>query len=87
MPELPDTKKTRFVKEFGLTEYDAAQLTDEVTVSSYFEECVKEAVKSVPAKRIAKWIINKKTGGTLKPDKMIEQIMKATTGEDVPEKD
>ncbi len=87
LPELPDAKKTRFVKEFGLTEYDAAQLTDEVSVSSYFEACVKEAGKSVPAKTIANWIINKKTDGTVEPKKLIEQIVKATTVEDVPEKD
>lgn len=87
LPELPDAKKTRFVKEFGLTEYDAAQLTDEVSVSSYFESCVKEAGKAVPAKTIANWIINKKIDGTVEPKKLIEQIVKATTVEDVPEKD
>jgi aspartyl-tRNA(Asn)/glutamyl-tRNA(Gln) amidotransferase subunit B len=87
LPELPEEKKARFVKEFGLTEYDAAQLTDEVTVSAYFEECVKEAGKSVPPKTIANWIINKKTDGTLEPKKLIEQIVKATTVEDVPEND
>lgn len=87
LPELPDAKKARFMKEFGLTEYDAGQLTDEVSVASYFEDCVKEAGKAVPAKTVANWIINKKTDGTLPPKKLVEQIVKATTVEDVPEKD
>ncbi len=87
LPELPDAKKTRFMKEFALTDYDATQLTDEVSVASYFEECVKVAGKSVPAKTIANWIINKKTDGTLAPKALIDQIVKATTVEDVPEKD
>lgn len=85
LPELPEEKKSRFIKEFGLTEYDASQLTDDVTVASYFEECIKEAGKTVPAKTIANWIINKKTDGTVEPKKLIEQIVKATTIEDVPQ--
>ncbi len=87
LPELPDAKKKRFVKDFVLTDYDAGQLTDEVAVASYFENCVKEAGKTVPAKTIANWIINKKTDGSLPPKKLVEQIVKVTTVEDVPEKD
>lgn len=87
LPELPDAKKARFIKDFGLTEYDASQLTDDVAVAAYFELCVREAGKTVPAKTIANWIINKKTDGTLPPKKLVEQIVKATTVEDVPEKD
>lgn len=87
LPELPDAKKARFIKEFGLTEYDASQLTDEVSVSSYFEDCVKTAAKTISPKTIANWIINKKTDGTLPPKKLVDQIVKATTVEDVPETD
>ena len=38
MPELPAHKRARFESELGLTGYDAAQLTMDRAVSSYFEE-------------------------------------------------
>ena len=40
MPELPDRKKERFVKEYGLPEYDAAILTSSSELAEYFEETV-----------------------------------------------
>jgi len=42
IPELPDKKLKRFIKEYGLSEYDAAILTEEKEVADYFEECVKD---------------------------------------------
>ncbi len=40
LPELPDAKKARFVKDFGLSEYDASVLTAETANAFYFEEVV-----------------------------------------------
>ncbi|MDP5334397.1 MAG: Asp-tRNA(Asn)/Glu-tRNA(Gln) amidotransferase subunit GatB, partial [Paracoccaceae bacterium] len=37
MPELPDEKKARFVRDMGLSEYDAGVLTAEVENADYFE--------------------------------------------------
>lgn len=38
IPELPDEKKERYVKELGIKEYDAGVLTSSVEMASYFEE-------------------------------------------------
>ncbi|NLM43524.1 MAG: Asp-tRNA(Asn)/Glu-tRNA(Gln) amidotransferase subunit GatB [Clostridiales bacterium] len=41
LPELPDDKRKRFVKEFGIPEYDASILTLTKELSNFFEECAK----------------------------------------------
>ena len=41
IPELPEEKIKRFMKEFGLSEYDATILTDTVETAVYYEECVR----------------------------------------------
>ena len=52
LPELPDAKKARFVKEYGLTAYDAGVLVAEKETAEFFEAVAKgrdgkEAVKLV----------------------------------------
>ncbi|MBE0495219.1 MAG: Asp-tRNA(Asn)/Glu-tRNA(Gln) amidotransferase subunit GatB [Campylobacterales bacterium] len=42
IPELPDEKKARLVKEYGIKEYDAAVITGSVEMAHYFEAMVKE---------------------------------------------
>lgn len=41
IPELPDAKKARFIKEYGLPEYDASVITASKVLSNFYEECVK----------------------------------------------
>lgn len=41
LPELPDEKKERYIKEFKLKEYDAKVLTSEPELANYFEELVE----------------------------------------------
>jgi len=41
LPELPDEKKERFIKEYSLSDYDAGSLTSSHELADYFEECVK----------------------------------------------
>ena len=54
LPELPEAKASRFVKEFGLSEYDAGVLTGQFDIANYFEECVK----SYPnVKTMANWVM------------------------------
>jgi aspartyl-tRNA(Asn)/glutamyl-tRNA(Gln) amidotransferase subunit B len=53
LPELPDAKKIRFAKEFGLNDYDASVLTNNRDIADYFE-CV--AKSSGDAKLAANWV-------------------------------
>jgi len=55
MVELPWVMAARFVKNYGLTEYDAAQLTQRKTFADYFERT--SALCSQP-KLAANWVIN-----------------------------
>ncbi len=41
LPELPDQKKERFIKEYSLNTYEANVLVSEKEISDYFEEVVK----------------------------------------------
>jgi aspartyl-tRNA(Asn)/glutamyl-tRNA(Gln) amidotransferase subunit B len=41
IPELPDAKRDRFVKDYGLPEYDADMLTQSRAMAAYFEEATK----------------------------------------------
>ncbi|MFZ5845049.1 MAG: Asp-tRNA(Asn)/Glu-tRNA(Gln) amidotransferase subunit GatB [Patescibacteria group bacterium] len=64
IPELPDAKFSRFIKQYGLSEYDAGLLIETEALADYFEETVKvdASVKEgkITPKKIANWIINKK---------------------------
>ena len=41
IPELPDAKRERFVKEYGLPEYDADMLTQTRALAAYYEDAAK----------------------------------------------
>ena len=53
LPELPDQKKERFIKDYSLSSYEANVLVSEKEVASYFEEVVKTADKKLSIN----WII------------------------------
>ncbi len=54
LPELPEKRTNRFIKEYGLSEYDAGILTAYIDIADYFEECAKIYENR---KTIANWII------------------------------
>ncbi len=54
MPELPDARKTRLVKEFDIPEYDAGVLTSSKALADFFEEC---CCLYPDAKKISNWIM------------------------------
>ena len=58
LPELPDEKKARFVRDFGLSPYDAGQLVAERETAEYFET----VAKGRDAKLAANWVINELFG-------------------------
>ena len=41
LPELPDVRKARYIKDFGLSSDDAEMMTNNKSLSDYFEEIVK----------------------------------------------
>ncbi|MDA9624831.1 Asp-tRNA(Asn)/Glu-tRNA(Gln) amidotransferase subunit GatB [Candidatus Pelagibacter bacterium] len=43
LPELPDQKKERFIKDYSLNAYEANILVSEKEISDYFEEVVKNS--------------------------------------------
>ncbi len=55
LPELPWDKRSRYVVDFGVTEYDAAVLANDLPLSRYFEEAARDAKKP---KTIANWLLN-----------------------------
>ncbi len=53
MVELPDAKRARFVKELGLTAYDAAVICENKETADFFEK----AAKGHDAKKVANWLM------------------------------
>jgi len=68
LPELPDAKQARFVRDFGLSAYDAAVLVAERDTAVYFEA----VAQGRDAKAAANWVINELTGRLNKEGKVIE---------------
>ena len=54
MPELPEPKKNRFVKDYKLSDYDAAIMASDKNLAAYFEKC---AVSYENPKTIANWLM------------------------------
>lgn len=54
LPELPDEKKERFVKDYGIPEYDAEILTSTKAMAHYYEECVRIFPE---AKTVSNWMM------------------------------
>ncbi len=54
LPELPDTKRARFMSQYGLNRYDAGVLTSSREMAEYYETAVRES-KGDP-KIVANWI-------------------------------
>ncbi len=59
IPELPADKRSRFVREYELTEYDANVLTGDKMIAEFFEKSVSHGnklTKKPVAKMISNWI-------------------------------
>jgi aspartyl-tRNA(Asn)/glutamyl-tRNA(Gln) amidotransferase subunit B len=68
LPELPDEKIARFMKDYGLTLYDASVLTAERSSADFFEL----AAKGRDGKSTANWVINELFGRLNKEGKTID---------------
>jgi aspartyl-tRNA(Asn)/glutamyl-tRNA(Gln) amidotransferase subunit B len=67
LPELPDAKKQRFARQYGLSSYDAGVLVAERETADFFEAVATDR----DAKTAANWIINELTGRLNKEGKSI----------------
>jgi aspartyl-tRNA(Asn)/glutamyl-tRNA(Gln) amidotransferase subunit B len=60
LPELPDAKRERFMRDYALPEYDAGVLTAERALADYFE-AVAKSTKAAP-KIAANWVMGELSG-------------------------
>ncbi len=70
LPELPDEKRTRFVKDYELPSYDADVLTSVKEIADYFEECLKVFPKPKP---VSNWVMGSLLGLLNAEGKRIEE--------------
>ncbi|MGD8371973.1 MAG: Asp-tRNA(Asn)/Glu-tRNA(Gln) amidotransferase subunit GatB [Syntrophobacterales bacterium] len=70
LPELPDAKKTRFIKEYGLPEQDAVILTGSKDLADFFEAC---AARFPQPKKVSNWIMVELLRVLKRDDKEIDQ--------------
>jgi aspartyl-tRNA(Asn)/glutamyl-tRNA(Gln) amidotransferase subunit B len=54
LPELPSARRARLMESFGISEYDAGQVTEEAATADLFEATV---AAGAPPKQAANWII------------------------------
>ena len=59
LPELPDEKKARFMRDYALSSYDAGVLVAERDTAEYFESMV---AAGADAKAAANWLVNEYFG-------------------------
>ncbi len=69
LPELPDEKKARFTRDYGLSAYDAGVLVGERATADFYEAVARDR----DAKSAANWVINELFGRLNKEGKGIEQ--------------
>jgi len=71
LPELPDEKAARFVRDFGLSEYDAGVLTASREMADFYETVV--AKLGGQAKLAANWVMGELSGALNKDNLDVAQ--------------
>ncbi len=77
MPELPDAKRDRFSRDYGLSGYDSDYLTTSRELADYFEQAVRAA--GGEAKLCTNWIMGE-LGAALNRDNMEIAVCPVTAG-------
>jgi aspartyl-tRNA(Asn)/glutamyl-tRNA(Gln) amidotransferase subunit B len=70
LPELPDAKKARFMRDFGLSSYDAGTLVAEKEWADYFET-VRDGVDP---KLAANWVLNEVRGSFNRDGRSLDDL-------------
>lgn len=80
MPELPQEKEERFIKEYSISKTDAGILTRDKDLADFYELAVIDAkTQEIKAKQVANYLINKKPKiSDLVPADLIKEIKKST---------
>ncbi len=71
LPELPNAKRERFIKDYGLSEYDSTNLTANQELADYFESTVKAAENET--KLSATWIMGELSAALNRENKDITE--------------
>ncbi|HRE32087.1 MAG TPA: Asp-tRNA(Asn)/Glu-tRNA(Gln) amidotransferase GatCAB subunit B, partial [Candidatus Berkiella sp.] len=78
LPELPQEKRERFIKNYKLSEYDAGVLTADKALANYFESVVESIGKQDP-KLAANWVMGDLSAALNKADIAISNSPVAAT--------
>jgi len=89
MPELPDARAERFVREYGIPSYDAQVLTGEKALADFFETCAREYGD---AKTVGNWVMGDLLGvlhdkdlelqeSKITPESLVEMLRLIKEGE------
>ena len=70
LPELPESKKERFIREYGIPEYDAEVLTTSKPLANYYEVCLRHYPKP---KSVSNWIMSELLRELKKDEREIEE--------------
>ena len=62
LPELPDSKRDRYMETWGLPKADAADIAGDVVTATFFEEAA-QGLQNAQAKKVANLLLNDITAG------------------------
>lgn len=78
LPELPDQKLERFIKEYGLNQNQAMILTESKEMADFFEKAVGDRQQAIV---FANYLINRKVDiNKVSPEEIITEIANKTVG-------
>jgi len=72
LPEMPSDRRTRFVSQLGLSDYDARVLTSDRALADWFEAAARAAPSE--AKRVANWVTGELLGHLKAVDLPLAQL-------------
>ena len=70
MPELPQARKERYLKTYGLSDHDISILIDNKEMSEFFEEVMQRYSKD--AKSVCNWLLSDVSAWLNKNEKTID---------------
>jgi len=79
LPELPEAKIARFIKEYGISADEATHIAEDKTIAEYFESCVSLAQGSSDTQKITPVIIARNLinihGDKMTPKQLIDSLL------------